>query len=667
MFKSRLKRKKICEILKNINDFGKYTDKEILAYLNALKNEIDKHAYNYDSRFLIYGDREHRLKEFLQYSNQNRTYALRILKHFIFDPAFPEADITNSLALVKPSQGFFKLPSSERQKILQQEQERLNKSRSELSKKTNYNELEKIYVDYYKSGIICIQEKEIIVRMIFELEQKINQNNSFVCDFCKRKFCIGMMSNINGLCKDCRNINTSKYKDIELLVDHEKVKNNNPIIIEGIKHSGKTTKVLFPIVDDIIRKKQSLMFLDFKSEYINYYYSRLVNNGYDIKIINIKDYIKDEFWDLKLHPAQEVLNVSGLYSRSETWNPLRYAYELYKNGDLDGAKRNVEKIIKDLLYKYEKAPDPYWRIAVTNFLTGICLFLFEDAPSEAINFKSIDIILNDGLKKPKFGIAKYMNNYFSLKNKDSIAYKLIAETYISAPPTQADIRSLAKQSISIFQKNIMVEQLLNNDTSFDMKNVFNKPTAIIFILNNDNSELNQLASIFINQLYDIISNLNQYRKFNFILDDVDLLDNLYDVKNILNSSIDKNIQFYVSTDSYEKFLGKYGESLKHICNTISIKNKKMNINIDGKIKHKRLKNKNIKIIEDAKINYPKHILKNVITFDLIDYVDKKQKDMYEDVFKNAKVNDASDNDIEKSETEVKNLLNKMDGIIEGKK
>ena len=86
------------------------------------------------------------------------------------------------------------------------------------------------------------------------------------------------------------------------------------LIIEGNVSSGKTTNVLFPMVDKIIEKKENLLILDAKEEYLHQYQEKLKANGYQTIILNLRE-----------------------PDKSEGWNPLWYPYLLYQAGKKDKA------------------------------------------------------------------------------------------------------------------------------------------------------------------------------------------------------------------------------------------------------------------------------------------------------------------------------------------
>ena len=71
------------------------------------------------------------------------------------------------------------------------------------------------------------------------------------------------------------------------------------LLITGDILSGKTTKILWPILDNIINNKEDFIVLDSKGEYLNNYYDKLDN--YHKIIINLHDLTKSEginFFDI---------------------------------------------------------------------------------------------------------------------------------------------------------------------------------------------------------------------------------------------------------------------------------------------------------------------------------------------------------------------------------
>ena len=70
----------------------------------------------------------------------------------------------------------------------------------------------------------------------------------------------------------------------------EKINHEKNVVVSGDMLSGKTTGVLFPLFDKIIDNNENVIVYDTKTEYLNNYYDKLIEKGYQIKIINFKKF-----------------------------------------------------------------------------------------------------------------------------------------------------------------------------------------------------------------------------------------------------------------------------------------------------------------------------------------------------------------------------------------
>ena len=124
----------------------------------------------------------------------------------------------------------------------------------------------------------------------------------------------------------------------------EKVLNaHKNLIITGDVASGKTTNVLFPIVDNAINKKESLFILDSREEYINKYYDKLKENNYNIVILNLRDMDTFKILALDIETGRREYDskkISELYEK-------KVGHEEYCTYWNDGCRKNYcrQKIV----------------------------------------------------------------------------------------------------------------------------------------------------------------------------------------------------------------------------------------------------------------------------------------------------------------------------------
>ena len=240
----------------------------------------------------------------------------------------------------------------------------------------------------------------------------------------------------------------------------EKVLNaHKNLIVEGDIASGKTTNVLFPVVDNAIEKKESLFILDSREEYVNRYYEKLKSNNYNTIILNLRD-----------------------MDKSEGWNPLEYPYNLYKNGEKDKAQEYLEKIGKIMFYE-NSSQDPFWALTASDFFTGVTLALFEDGNADEVNLNSVNNMFN-GIDK-KFGASDYITEYFKTKETSSKPYIFASTTFLAPKDTKGSILSVARQKLRLYVSREKLSQIMNK-TTFNFDDVANKPTAIFVIARTNN-------------------------------------------------------------------------------------------------------------------------------------------------------------------------------------
>ena len=390
---------------------------------------------------------------------------------------------------------------------------------------------------------------------------------------------------------------------------------NKNVIVEGGVNSGKTMNVLFPIVDSIIERKESLVVLDSKEEYLNKYYEKFYENDYNTVVINLRD-----------------------PSLSERWNPLQYPYELFKSGNSDNAQAEIDRIGKTIFYD-KKVLDPFWTDSAKDLFTGMCLGLFEDANEEEINLNSINNMLNSVGKK--YNDTTVDKAYFTLKGENSAPYVFASSTILAPTETKGGILATAKQKLRLYVSRENLSKVLSN-TTFNLKDIVNKPTAIIIIgKDEEKSFVNDIVSMFISQVYSILVQLKSNNKVNIILDNIDSLNNFDSLEvrckhakrkkcnfeslvDILSSSISRNVKTYVATRSLNDLAFKYGNSINYLCDLIKLNNNEVTLN--GNVVDK-IDNKSKGIVSSKKviINSPKHDKDEIKLFDLENYVTNKKQ------------------------------------------
>ncbi|MBR3162444.1 MAG: type IV secretion system DNA-binding domain-containing protein [Bacilli bacterium] len=346
------------------------------------------------------------------------------------------------------------------------------------------------------------------------------------------------------------------------------IESNRNIIISGDISSGKTSNIIFPILDRIMYNDENYLFLDSKEEYINKYYGYLKNKDYNIIIINLQE-----------------------PDRSNGLNIFDYPYSLYNNGEYDKSIEYLENIAQNIFFE-KNTIDPFWNYSSCNLFVGLSLILFENATKEEINFSSINNLV-DNPKLKEFVISK---------DKNSKIYNSLSGIVLAPNETKNGIVSTFKQQI----RKIISKEKINNilsKTNIDLNKITNEKTAIFIIARDDNKDINITASVIIEQIFKIVFDNNSHRQFNLILDNIDVINNIYNLSNMLSSGIARDIKTIIGTRSLEDFNKKYSEYIEKLSNIISINSRNIEVVIDNKYEKIRYSLSPYNFPKDT-INYP---------------------------------------------------------------
>jgi len=381
----------------------------------------------------------------------------------------------------------------------------------------------------------------------------------------------------------------------------EKVHNaQKNLVVAGDIATGKTTSVLFPLVDKMIEQNESLMILDSKEEYINKYYNKLKEKNYNVIVLNLRE-----------------------LDKSDGWNPIQYAYELYKKGNSDKAMDYLEKTAKTMFYE-DSTVDPFWSLTASDFFTGVTLALFEDGKEDEINLNSVNMMF-EGVNE-RYGATDYLTNYFKLKSPSSQSYVCASTTILAPKETKGSILSVAKQKLRTYVSREKLSVLMNK-TTFNYEDIATKPTAIFFVAKDESKYLNALAAMFIEQLFTVLFDLYDMKssnKFNFVLDNFDIIEKVNEFTDMLSSGLSRRIKFVVSTRSLEDLTAKYGSYITKLSNIITVAPGLLKTTIDER--EEMIENKFEKIIDVYnEVEYPKLNPVSIKIFDLKKFVHEAKK------------------------------------------
>ncbi len=311
-------------------------------------------------------------------------------------------------------------------------------------------------------------------------------------------------------------------------------------LIIGSTGSGKTQCEIFPLIFNLGYADESMVINDTKGELYCYTSNFLRKQGYNIKVINLREAFA-----------------------SDGWNPLHLAYKYYKMDNIDLAGDIIENFAKSLT-KNLSSKDMYWEKSATAVLTALCYGLIEDAHSEdEVNLYSLyNLLVEHGSKT----IDRFnsLDLYFQQKPAGSLSKMAYATGSFAKGETRATLFSVLATTIKIFS-DIGIANLTSR-TDFELDDIGKKKTAVFLIIPDEKESRHELASLFIDQCYQALINTAQSLKdgkmpyrVNFILDEFANMPPISSISNKITVSRSRNIRFYLVIQDFDQLKEKYKE------------------------------------------------------------------------------------------------------------
>jgi type IV secretion system protein VirD4 len=343
---------------------------------------------------------------------------------------------------------------------------------------------------------------------------------------------------------------TLNHAGIPLLAKKQKVwvdDGEAHTLIMGSTGSGKTTRLINPLIKILAKKGESMILTDPKGELYEENVSMLMSKGYNIVLLNLRD-----------------------PEKGNAWNPLTLPYLLYKEGS-DKANELLSDLARNLLHD-EKTDDPFWQNSSADYFTALSLGLFEDAKEEEINLNSISYMSAVG--EEKYGGSTYAKEYFSSKDPSKPTYINASGTINAPQDTKNSILSVFRQKIKIFATTEHLSEMLAY-SDFDMKDIGRKKTAVFIIIQDEKKTYHALATIFIKQCYETLIDVAQANngklpiRTNFILDEFANMPPLRDVTTMITAARSRLIRFNLVVQNFAQLNHVYGaddaETIKGNC------------------------------------------------------------------------------------------------------
>ena len=311
-------------------------------------------------------------------------------------------------------------------------------------------------------------------------------------------------------------------------------------LVIGATGSGKTQTIIFPTVEILAKKRESMIITDPKGEIYEATSNMLRDKGYDVQVLNFRD-------------PQE----------GNCWNPMTLPYKMYKEGNQDKAIELLDDLAANILYEEKSGnADPFWEKTSADYFSGLTLALFDDAKEEEVNLNSISLMTTVG--EDKFGGSTYMKDYFNMKDPSSAAYTNASGTIMAPNETKGSIISVFKQKIKLFAtRDNLSEMLSHSDVNLDT--IGEKPTALFIVIQDEKKTYHSLVTILLKQCYETLIATAQKHggklpvRTNFLLDEFANMPPMKDITTMITAARSRLIRFTMIIQNFAQLDQVYGK------------------------------------------------------------------------------------------------------------
>ena len=333
-------------------------------------------------------------------------------------------------------------------------------------------------------------------------------------------------------------------------------------LVMGSTGSKKTRLFAMPMMNIIAKAGESVICTDPKGELYERTSGLFAREGYRVLVVNLRD-----------------------PERSNGWNPLLLAQELYRQGERERATILVNDLAATLYPDKGSRQDPFWQQMAITVFQGLCGLMVENGQlfsREYCNFLTLRALAsqlkeNSGLTAEEVGIlACSPNNAASGKlgatNKLAWLYpdQSTAKNHLDAVTTAAgrtfdSIMATYHASVqTLYVQESLVRML--SVPEIDFSTLGDRKTALYLIMPDEKTTLHSIVSLIIKQCYEsLISAAQRHEsralpvRVNFLLDEFSNLPAIPDMNAMISAARSRNIRFFLIIQSMHQLTGKYGD------------------------------------------------------------------------------------------------------------
>ncbi|MEZ0536016.1 VirD4-like conjugal transfer protein, CD1115 family [Caldicellulosiruptoraceae bacterium PP1] len=320
----------------------------------------------------------------------------------------------------------------------------------------------------------------------------------------------------------------------EHVIFPQETKYNKHIAIFGASGTGKSRTFARPNIIKIAQMEQSMIITDPKGELYEDMATWLINQGYDVKALNL-------------------VNIQY----SDRWNPLDVIQD-----DMD-ATVFADTIIKNTQIGVKKGGDPFWDRAEMNLLKALVLYVKEVRPPEEQNLGEVyKLLANTTMQNLQALFSNIPNDRAS-----KMAYNIFAQ---ANQTVQTGVIIGLGTRLQVFQNTLV--QAMTAVSDIDLEKPKKDKVAYFCIMSDTHSAFDFISSLFFSFLFIKLVNLHdttqdaeiRAREVYFILDEFPNIGEIPDFTKKIATIRSRNLHCSIIFQSITQLEEKYHEQWETI-------------------------------------------------------------------------------------------------------